>query len=140
MFNFDLTQVQDQSSVIPKGKYRAQVEDVELKDTNAGTGKYISAQFVVTDEKQNGRKFWHLFNIVNPNEKAVKIGLGQIKQLISASGGTPGLFKDPSELVGLECLVTLKEYEDDYGVKNKVTSFAHIPNELPKEASDTPPF
>lgn len=136
-FSFDLNNVSSVSSgVIPAGTYRVQVESSELKDTKAGTGKYIECQFVVVDENQNGRKFWELFNIINPNQKAVDIGLSRIKQLIEASGGEPGLFNSEEVLIGLECLVTLKVVVDSYGEKNKVVAFKMLPADLPKEAND----
>lgn len=142
-FSFDLNQVNDLSGgAIPAGTYRAQVETAELKDTKAGTGKYIECQFVVVDENQNGRKFWEIFNIMNPNPKAVDIGLGRIKQMILAAGGEPGLFNSEEVLIGLECLVTLKVFTDEYGEKNKIVGFKSLPADLPPEAEvgDNPPF
>lgn len=141
MFEFDLNEVEESSSVIPAGVYRAQVEEVEVKETNSGDGLYIKAQFVVTDEDQNGRKFWHNFNIKNKNEKAVQIGLGQIKSLITSAGGEVGLFNDESALIGLECMVKLKvRASDGYGDQNQVVSFKSLPGELPAEANEKPPF
>lgn len=144
MFDFNLDEVQEQSSVIPAGKYLAQVESVELKDSKSG-GKYISAQFNVTDENQNGRKFWHLFNIANSNEMAVQIGLGQIKSLVVASGASLSRFTSPEQLIGLECAVNLGVKSDEYGDKNVAKSFTkptELPadSELPKDANGNPIF
>ena len=123
MFNFDMDQVEATSSVIPAGKYLAQVEKVELKDSKNG-GQYISAQFTITDENQNGRKFFEMYNVFNQSEKTVQIALGQIKSLILASGANLTKFTSPEQLIGLECLVSLKVQSDEYGDKNKITSYS----------------
>lgn len=143
-FSFDLNTVEDvNGGAIPGGIYRAQVEKAELKPTKAGTGSYIETQFTITDEKQNGRKFWELFNIQNPNPEAVKIGLGRIKALIVASGGQPGLFNSEQALIGLECLVNLKVTVDEYGEKNKIVGFKPLPSEIQQSQdgmNGNPPF
>lgn len=142
-FSFDLNQVEDVSGgVIPAGSYRAQVEKAELKTNKAGNGQYIECQFTVTDEKQNGRKFWDMFNINHPNQDAVKIGLGRIKSLITSSGGQAGMFTSPGQLVGLECVVTLKVTTDEYGEKNRITNFKNLPADLPQgyDVGGNPPF
>lgn len=149
-FEFNLGEVEEFSGgVIPAGQYLATVEEAELKETKDGNGLYINCQFTVVDENHNGRKFWDTFNIKNANEKAVQIGLGRIKSLIVAAGGEPGLFNDEQALVGLETLVKLKAYTDDYGEKNEVVNYSPAPNvapgepttgEIPKGADGKPVF
>ena len=148
MFDFDLTEVEAASGgVIPKGKYLSQVEKVELKDSKSG-GQYLNVQFNVTDEQQNGRKFFELYNINNKSEEAVKIALGQIKALVVASGANLNKFTDPQQLVGLECLISLKvQTDDEYGDKNKITSYSALKTdatpfqqEIPKGTDGKPVF
>jgi len=141
-FNFDLNEVEEFSGgVIPPGTYRATLEEAELKETKDGEGKYIQATFVVTDENQTGRKFWEMFNIQNKNEKAVQIGLGRIKSLIVAAGGSPGLFNDEQALVGLECMVKLTVKTDEHGEKNRVVGFSPCANDyVPEGKNDATPF
>ena len=140
-FSFDLEDYEVSSGgAIPAGTYRAEVDEVELKETRDGEGLYISARFSITDEKQNGRKFWEIYNIKNKSEKAVQIGLGNIKQLILAAGGNAGKFDDEQALLGLEAMVKLKVVTDDYGEKNKIVGYQSTPSELPAGAHDSTPF
>jgi len=141
-FNFDLNEVEESNGgCIPAGTYRAAVETAELKETKNG-GLMIDCQFTVTDENQNGRKFWEMFNIKNDNPEAVQIGLGRIKSMIVAAGGSPGLFNDEQALVGLETMVKLTVKTDSYGEKNRVTGFSACPNDYVAEGSqpESTPF
>ena len=110
----------------------------------------IKVQFNIVGEQQNGRKLFEQYNIANKNEEAVKIGLGQIKSLILAAGANISKFTSPDQLIGLECLVNVKVYEDDYGEKNSITSYKKLggnnpgtgtqESELPKAADGQPIF
>lgn len=131
-FKFDLTEVEEDKGggPIPPGSYLAEIEEVDLKDTNDGKGKYISVQFTITDNKQNGRKFWEMYNVINENEETVNIALSKIKSLIIASGGSPGLFNDEEALLGLECIVKLGiKREKGYDERNKIVSYSAAPND-----------
>lgn len=146
MFNFDLDQVQEQSyGAIPAGKYLAQVEKVELKDSKSG-GQYLNVMFNIIDEEQNGRKFFEIYNIANANPETVKIALGQIKSLVIASGANIQKFTSPDQLIGLECVVGLKVVSDEYGEKNKITNYSSTAktfgagSEIPKGTDGKPIF
>lgn len=76
----------DGFDLIPAADYNLRAVDIELKDTNAGTGKYFSVQFEVVDGQYAGRKIFEIFNVKNPNPTAVEIGLKSIKQWIVATG------------------------------------------------------
>lgn len=148
MFDFNLDEVEAQSNLVPKGVYLVQVEKAELADTKSG-GQMIKVQFNITGEQQNGRKLFEQYNIANENPIAVQIGLGQIKSLVVASGANLSKFQSPQQLIGLECLVNVKEYEDDYGAKNAITNYKKLESvpgtgvsvdELPKAADGKPIF
>lgn len=141
-FNFDLNEVEEFSGgVIPAGTYPVTLEQAEVKETKDGSGLFIQAMFTVTGENQTGRKFWEMFNIKNTNEKAVQIGLGRIKSLIVAAGGSPGLFNDEQALVGLECMAKLTVKSDEYGEKNRVVGFSPCENEYaPEGKNEESPF
>ena len=151
-FNIDMNQVEDLPSggPLPNGVYHAQVEEAEARETNDGSGMFVQVQFNVVGENMNGRKFWENFNVKNSSEKAQQIGLGRLKQLIVASGTTPGLLTDPSELVGLEMNCKLKVVsEEGYEDKNKVVSFLPVTTdagpgqattEIPKGEDGKPVF
>jgi len=132
MFEFNLDEVEASTGgVVPKGTYLVQVEKSELADTKSG-GKMIKVQFNIVGEQQNGRKLFEQYNIANQNPEAVKIGLGQIKSLIMAAGANISKFTTPDQLIGLECLVNVKTYEDDYGEKNAITTYKRLGGNAPK--------
>ena len=126
MFEFNLDEVEaSNGGPVPAGTYLVQVEESELGETKKG-GQMIKVMFNIVGEQQNGRKLFEQYNIVNDNPKAVEIGLGQIKSLVLASGASISMFKTPEQLIGLECLVKIKVYEDDYGEKNSITSYKKL--------------
>jgi len=115
---FDLTQVEEVGGFQPieAGVYRLTVENAEVKTTKAGTGEYINVTFEITGDKYNKRKLWKMFNIKNPNDVAVKIGLGELKKMITCSSKPKALtFQDPIELCGLVVygFVGLKEDKNE---------------------------
>lgn len=126
MFDFNLDDYEESNGgVVPKGTYLVQVEKSELADTKSG-GQMIKVQFNIVGEQQNGRKLFEQYNIANKNPEAVKIGLGKIKSLILASGANMSKFTSPDQLIGLECLVNVKTYEDEYGEKNGITNYKKL--------------
>lgn len=143
--NLDLTETQETSfDPIPAGKYRLQIQEATLHDTQAGTGQYIKTTFMVVEGQCEGRKIFHNFNIVNPNEKAQQIGLGQLKSLLVKSGRTSFKLGSPEDLAGI-CvwasvgIKTSTEYNDQNVVKSFVTA-PESGTTLPKEANAPAPF
>ena len=124
---FNLTDVKETGdfSVLPKGEYLVICRESELKDTKAGDGKYIKVMFEIVSQEYNGRKLWHNFNVVNPNDMAQKIGLGQLKSFLLSSGVKPEQLNSvkPHNLVGQGCVVKVTTKTDSYGEKNEITSF-----------------
>jgi len=89
---------------IEDGWYKAVIENAEVKPTKAGTGKYIRAVFKIVAPSSEGRLIFVIYNIANPNEEAVKIGLSQLRSLNEALGITE--LKSVSQLK--DKLVTIK--------------------------------
>lgn len=139
MFDFNLDEIEEVSSVVPKGSYLVQVEKAELITTKKG-GQMINVQFDIISEVQNGRKLFEGYNIVNESTDAVKIGLGHIKSLILASGASMSKFTSPDQLIGLECQINVKVTTDEeYGEGNKITNYKKpaMPTTLPAQG-ETP--
>lgn len=63
-----------QFEVLPAGKYRAVIADVQDKETKAGTGAYLNVELQIHGGSYDGRKVWEIINYRNPNDKAVEIG------------------------------------------------------------------
>lgn len=134
MFDFNLDEVEASGGgVVPKGTYLVQVEKTELVDTKSG-GQMIKAMFNIVGEQQNGRKIFENYNIGHENPDVVKIGLGQIKSLVLASGASLSKFTSPDQLIGLECLVNVKVVEsEDYGDSNAITTYKKLGGNTPTQ-------
>lgn len=115
-------------TAMPAGVYNATVADVELKDTKAGTGQYLSVKFDILDEPYDRRKVWSNLNIVNPSEKAQAIGRAQLKGL-AISAGIENL-EDTDELIGAMVRLILAIDKDDE-TRNVVKGFIGSKDEAP---------
>ena len=127
---------------VPKGMYKVIVEDAEIKDTKAGTGQYISVKFNVMEGEFEGRKIFVMYNIKNPSEVAVKVGLGQLKALLMAANVSSLQLNDVSELFGLIVMakVDIKD-EKEYGKKNVIKAYSLYEGPVDESISaDTVPF
>lgn len=71
---------------VPAGEYKVQVISSELKETKAGNGSFIEMVYLITQGEHENYKIWDRFNVDNPNQQAVDIGLRQFKQLAEACG------------------------------------------------------
>ena len=115
-------------SPLPKGEYRIKMTEREIKQTKAGTGKYLKAKFMVVSGPFAFRSLWHNFNIQNPSEKAQSIGLGQLSQL-SKAVGFAGIPDDSSHLLEIDVLadVKIKEASPSYKAGNEIVKFKPVP-------------
>lgn len=67
---------------LAEGWYTAMISNVELKDTKAGTGKYLAVRFDITGPTSQGRVVFTNITVVNPSEKAERIGREQIGKIM----------------------------------------------------------
>jgi hypothetical protein len=73
---------------LPAGDYTAIITDSDMKDTKAGTGKYIELSMQVVEGQYEGRRLWERLNVYNPSEQAERIARSQLNQLSAAVGRT----------------------------------------------------
>lgn len=71
---------------LPAGNYAAVISNLEFKSTKDNTGEYLSAEFTVSGQEFNGRKIFHMYNLMNKNPKAVEIAMQQMKSLLIETG------------------------------------------------------
>ena len=76
---------------VPAGEYSLRCEKAELKDTKKPGGQYISAQFKIVSEEQNGRFIFANFNVKNEVAQAVEIGHSELKSFLENSGVNPAV-------------------------------------------------
>ena len=129
--NIDLSgakvQGDGQFDLLPTGNYNVTCDEAEIKDTKAGTGKYIKVTFRIRDGEFKDRKVWHNFNIENPNPTAVEIGMSQLKSFLTYSEAkTPETFTGVEQLYGLYCgafIMTKKSTDPQYADQNEIKTF-----------------
>ena len=86
ILNFNANEVEPSRELdpIPAGKYIAVITDSEMKDTRAGTGRYLQLEFEITDGEFAGRKLWAHLNIENPNTEAVRMARADLSAICRA--------------------------------------------------------
>jgi len=88
---------------LPDGWYEATTSDAKEKENRSGEGHHLSVTFTVVGPTHEGRLVWGTYNVDNPNETAVKIGLGELKRMMLAAGLEK--MGDVSDLDGLTCWI-----------------------------------
>ena len=131
----DLTNVQA-SGLLAKGEYVASVKTAEVKSTKAMDGEYINCCF----ETEGGERVFTMFNIKNKNDKAVTIGLQQLKSMMLASGAESFVLNSVNDLLGLKCIIKVDIKEDDFGIKNVIKGYKSLPAREELTSSDSLPF
>lgn len=125
--------------LIPPGWYPAMIEKSEVKVTKKGDGHYINEQFGILDGTAKGKKVFKNFNIQNPSDKAVNIGLRELQDLNKAIG--IDIFKDTNQHLNQCCLikVVVKEDQNDIrGYKPLGNQVNTIPQSLQSTATYPP--
>ncbi|MCP4477817.1 MAG: hypothetical protein GY818_06975 [Planctomycetaceae bacterium] len=118
--------------LIPKGDQTLRAIEIQLqqcgpnaKDPN---GQYIDAQFEVVDGPFANRRIFQKFNVININQEAVNIALGEIKQWIAATGEQAEGELTMSRILALEGrqfvgLIGVDKGRNNYPDKNKISQF-----------------
>lgn len=120
IFNGANAEAMEDYSVVPAGKYNAQIVKTDIVDTKAKTGKLLKAQFKIIDGKFKGRIIFGQYNIQNPNQQAVDISMRQIKTMCDAIG-IEG-FGDTNDLHNkpMNIKVSVKPAQGQYGESNDI--------------------
>lgn len=71
---------------IPKGRYRAEIVEVQWKDAKSG-GRYLEIRYYISTVN---RYLWDRLNLYNQNERAVEIAVKRLAQMRAATGRDGG--------------------------------------------------
>lgn len=120
---------------VPAGRYEAMITESQMKDTSAGTGKYLQLDMQILGGEYEGRMLFARLNLQNPSEKAVQIARGQLSAICRAVGVlTP---KDSTQLHNLPLIVRVDREEYEPGKwSNPVKAF--YPREQIAHSTATP--
>lgn len=124
--------VPESYELLPAGKYVMAATSSEGKDTNDGTGQYVSFEFQITEDGPHlGRKLWKIFMVSSTSKpKGVEMGLKGLTELAAACGiRSPG---DTEEMHGIEVVghvrvkkPTPKDIKAGYDqTKNEIRGFS----------------
>lgn len=115
---------------IPAGWYAVEIDKAEVRDTKAGTGKYLKLEMVVLDEAHEGRRVFTQINLSNPNQQAVEIGQRELAALAMACG-VPAL-RDSAELLQKQIGVKVKiKTEEGREPDNAVVGYRPLADAAP---------
>ena len=133
-FNFgalDFSKIKSASNFepVPAGEYTVISDDAELKSTKDGTGAYVNMKLKIIGGDEEGRFIFTMFNVQNKNEKAVEIGLSQLKSFMKCAGIDEGKLKNAVALVGYKCKAIVKHKTDSFGTKAVVSYFKPLSKE-----------
>lgn len=108
---------------IPAAWYLAEVVKSEMKDTAAGTGKYLTCQMKVLEGEYEGRYLFNLLNLVNPNNQTVEIAQKELASMCEACGLDE--IEDSTELHGIPMAVRviIKAASSKYPAKNEIKAY-----------------
>jgi hypothetical protein len=146
--DLDLSKTKEQQQgfdPVPNGEYTVQCDEAELKHTRSGNGQYIKCRFKIIEGEFLERKIFLNFNIANDSQKAVEIGLGQLKSFLKCSTKSEiEKLTDVSDLIGLSCKAIVKIRRDEnYGDSNIISYFKATEKEsqsVKKTSSKKNPF
>lgn len=124
---------------IPAAWYLLEIAKTEMKDTRAGTGKYLSIQFKVLEGEYAGRYLFGLLNLVNHNPVAVEIAQKELASICEACGIDE--LEDSTELHGIPIAgrVVIKEASGGYPPKNEIKAYK-AEEDMPEQEKDESPF
>lgn len=108
------------------GWYPVQIDSAEIKDTKAGTGKFLKLAFTVIGDTYNNRKLFTNINLVNQNPKAVEIGMRELCGLGQACG--LATVQDCSEMIGktIDVRVKIGKAKNGYDADNEIGAYALV--------------
>lgn len=122
--DLDLSGVSTMSSrvVVPTGNYAVRVTSAEPVEAKKKGNYYIQVAYSIVDGEYEGTVLTDRLNIVNDNDDAQRIGLSQLKTLLTAGNHkNPDYLKDTQEMVGLELSIYVEEVDHSFEAKDGST-------------------
>lgn len=129
---FDLTEIKDESGVLPAGNYPAFVDKAELKKSNAGA-EYLNIMWRITGENYGNKCVFDIMNLFHDKENVRNIALNSLKKMLLASGFDESALKiaDNAQLLervlGCRCEIKVGVRNSvDFGEQNQIKGYAPL--------------
>jgi Protein of unknown function (DUF669) len=122
-FDIDSEEGSPAVSLLPPGKYAAEIEDGQVGPTKNGNGQAVNLRWRVVDGEYENRVVFQSILITHTSEQAQKIGRGMFKDICFSCGLT-GKMTDLETLKFKKCLIRVgveKNKDGQYPDKNRVT-------------------
>ena len=122
-FNVEALPEAQNFDVLPVGVYTVQIEKCEATPTKDATGIYLNLQMRVHSGDFANRIIFSMINIKNNSDRAVQIGLGQLRQLALACD--IHAITDTDNFINkiVDVKVKIQAAKDGYDAKNVVSSY-----------------
>ena len=125
VLNIDVNELPEAQNFdpIPAGLYTVQIEKCDATPTKDATGIYLNIQMRVHSGDYVNRTVFSMINIKNKSDKAVQIGLGQLRQLALACD--IHTIRDTDDFINkiVDAKVKIQPAEDGYEAKNVVSAY-----------------
>lgn len=95
-------------SVIPKGKYIAEITKSENKPTSAKDGSYLNLTLKIIEGEYSGRFLFARLNLDNKDPQTVEFAEKELNTIVIACGKEGEDIEDSDELHGIPMEVTIK--------------------------------
>jgi len=120
-FNAENVEPNAPMSPVPQGEYVVIISGDKVKETKAGTGKYLELEMQIVDGEYKGRKLWDRLNMWNPSKQASEIAQRTLSAICHAVGVlTP---RDSSELHNKPLIANVHCREYQGNITNEVKGY-----------------
>ena len=144
-FSFNASEVEPSTgfALIPAGDYVAVINDADLQDNKAGTGKFIKLEFEIIEGECAGRKLWTNLNVEHPNAEAVKIARAELSAICRAVNVMN--LSDTMQLINIPLVITVgsKKQRGTDDVINVIKKYSskqsYAPNAAPAYSQPNTP-
>ncbi len=134
-FNANDVPPQEAFSILPAGKYRAQIIASEMRPTSKGDGQYLWLELEILDGEHQGRKTWDRLNIINPNPQAQDIAQRSLSAICHALGKMAPEDSEELHFQPMTITVRVRPARGDYAESNEIRGYEPVDSSAPRSTA-----
>jgi hypothetical protein len=145
-FDIDSEEGTPARSLIPAGRYSAEIVEANVGMTKTGRGQKADFNWQITDGNYAQRMLFQTVLLTHDSEEAQRIGRAMFKDICIACGFTSGKIDDVGVLLFKACTISVgieksrdDRYPDDRNRVTRVMPLVRWNGPPPVAPSDTPP-